>query len=102
MGNSLPTQEGRQRASQGKRPSRCVDLCPCMVLIRRHMLRSEEHTSELQSLMRLSYAVFCLKQNKLHTTTSNHHSITHPRRHSARHPYLQPTQTPHIITDLVL
>src|SRR3546814_3943598 len=27
-------------------------------------LRSEEHTSELQSLMRISYAVFCLKQNK--------------------------------------
>src|SRR3546814_2952628 len=26
--------------------------------------RSEEHTSELQSLMRISYAVFCLKQNK--------------------------------------
>src|SRR3546814_11778544 len=26
------------------------------------MLRSEEHTSELQSLMRISYAVFCLKQ----------------------------------------
>src|SRR3546814_2256637 len=30
-------------------------------------LRSEEHTSELQSLMRISYAVFCLKQKK-HTT----------------------------------
>src|SRR3546814_10275525 len=28
-------------------------------------LRSEEHTSELQSLMRISYAVFCLKNNKL-------------------------------------
>src|SRR3546814_7155465 len=28
--------------------------------------RSEEHTSELQSLMRISYAVFCLKQNKHH------------------------------------
>src|SRR3546814_3550666 len=27
--------------------------------------RSEEHTSELQSLMRLSYAVFCLKQKKI-------------------------------------
>src|SRR3546814_5399474 len=27
--------------------------------------RSEEHTSELQSLMRISYAVFCLKQNTL-------------------------------------
>src|SRR3546814_3152110 len=30
--------------------------------------RSEEHTSELQSLMRISYAVFCLK-NKIHHTT---------------------------------
>src|SRR3546814_5430954 len=30
--------------------------------------RSEEHTSELQSLMRISYAVFCLKKNKQHTT----------------------------------
>src|SRR3546814_2096571 len=30
-------------------------------------LRSEEHTSELQSLMRISYAVFCLKTKKNHT-----------------------------------
>src|SRR3546814_9735503 len=30
--------------------------------------RSEEHTSELQSLMRISYAVFCLKKKKKHTT----------------------------------
>src|SRR3546814_1275987 len=29
--------------------------------------RSEEHTSELQSLMRISYAVFCLKNKKKHT-----------------------------------
>src|SRR3546814_10331843 len=29
-----------------------------------NMLRSEEHTSELQSLMRISYAVFCLKKKK--------------------------------------
>src|SRR3546814_8924459 len=29
-----------------------------------YALRSEEHTSELQSLMRISYAVFCLKKNK--------------------------------------
>src|SRR3546814_9360016 len=29
-----------------------------------HPLRSEEHTSELQSLMRISYAVFCLKKKK--------------------------------------
>src|SRR3546814_3389938 len=32
------------------------------------IIRSEEHTSELQSLMRISYAVFCLKQKKNHTT----------------------------------
>src|SRR3546814_8482582 len=30
-------------------------------------VRSEEHTSELQSLMRISYAVFCLKKKKKHT-----------------------------------
>src|SRR3546814_5812087 len=31
--------------------------------------RSEEHTSELQSLMRISYAVFCLKKKKIHQQT---------------------------------
>src|SRR3546814_8440065 len=36
---------------------------------RRH-LRSEEHTSELQSLMRISYAVFCLKKKKIEYTFS--------------------------------
>src|SRR3546814_8378307 len=34
----------------------------------RRCLRSEEHTSELQSLMRISYAVFCLKQKKQNKT----------------------------------
>src|SRR3546814_1771870 len=50
--------------------------------------RSEEHTSELQSLMRISYAVFCLKKKKtitsimidtnkiIQTQTSHNHSIT--------------------------
>src|SRR3546814_2550140 len=37
------------------------------ILARRGRRRSEEHTSELQSLMRISYAVFCLKK----TNTSN-------------------------------
>src|SRR3546814_10676884 len=32
--------------------------------------RSEEHTSELQSLMRISYAVFCLKKKKKRNTTT--------------------------------
>src|SRR3546814_1160956 len=44
-----------------------------------HHLRSEEHTSELQSLMRNSYAVFCLKKNtdNLHPQICIH---THPTR----------------------
>src|SRR3546814_3617456 len=37
-----------------------VDLVDCLV----EFGRSEEHTSELQSLMRISYAVFCLKKKK--------------------------------------
>src|SRR3546814_4364122 len=38
----------------------------------RGILRSEEHTSELQSLMRISYAVFCLKKKQHITTYSGH------------------------------
>src|SRR3546814_6927882 len=34
-------------------------------------IRSEEHTSELQSLMRISYAVFCLKKKKKHKKIVN-------------------------------
>src|SRR3546814_8238135 len=39
---------------------------------RRRARRSEEHTSELQSLMRISYAVFCLKKKRItsHKTTT--------------------------------
>src|SRR3546814_9834311 len=64
----------------GKAGKREIDLA----LVRR---RSEEHTSELQSLMRISYAVFCLKKKKhiQHSTsdtytydviTSNQHAAT--------------------------
>src|SRR3546814_3677990 len=38
--------------------------------VSRQISRSEEHTSELQSLMRISYAVFCLKKKK-HNTQHN-------------------------------
>src|SRR3546814_696565 len=38
--------------------------------------RSEEHTSELQSLMRISYAVFCLKKKKSHIRTIPHNART--------------------------
>src|SRR3546814_6256246 len=44
-------------------------------------IRSEEHTSELQSLMRISYAVFCLKKKK--KTTQQH---THPNKKHTTQP----------------
>src|SRR3546814_2632398 len=41
----------------------------------RALSRSEEHTSELQSLMRISYAVFCLKKKKMKITKLQNHKI---------------------------
>src|SRR3546814_8988452 len=43
--------------------------------------RSEEHTSELQSLMRISYAVFCLKKKKLYNYQNKIYSYTQHRHH---------------------
>src|SRR3546814_10733844 len=54
-------------------------------------MRSEEHTSELQSLMRISYAVFCLKKKKKYTQITNTHSNT--SRNPIKSPTLQTTQT---------
>src|SRR3546814_6325454 len=51
----------RPSARQDRRRSGCP-RCP----------RSEEHTSELQSLMRISYAVFCLKKKKTKKRTTIH------------------------------
>src|SRR3546814_9425241 len=45
--------------------------------------RSEEHTSELQSLMRISYAVFCLKKKKYTTHTTHESSGSRQSGHTA-------------------
>src|SRR3546814_10090720 len=50
--------------------------------------RSEEHTSELQSLMRISYAVFCLKKKKI-CTINNQYETTHSEH---RQRYTQQTE----------
>src|SRR3546814_10378243 len=42
--------------------------------------RSEEHTSELQSLMRISYAVFCLKKKKITTQTIGYQHLTENKK----------------------
>src|SRR3546814_1465824 len=44
--------------------------------IRHFIARSEEHTSELQSLMRTSYAVFCLKKKNNYTIHTTHYKTT--------------------------
>src|SRR3546814_4961609 len=53
--------------------------------------RSEEHTSELQSLMRISYAVFCLKKKIYKSLVMN--SITH-----CNHKIVHKLNQPHITT----
>src|SRR3546814_10543353 len=53
--------------------------------------RSEEHTSELQSLMRSSYAVFCLKTKKLITP---HITTTHCTHNTSNPPHEDNTQEP--------
>src|SRR3546814_7715948 len=51
-----------------QKPTQCNPESSQAQFIRHKQCRSEEHTSELQSLMRISYAVFCLKK-KQHKTT---------------------------------
>src|SRR3546814_6926639 len=48
-----------------------ADIRHVMRGVVRRGLRSEEHTSELQSLMRISYAVFCLKKKTKHNSTNH-------------------------------
>src|SRR3546814_3199999 len=61
---------GRPRRYRGGRASRLLHPQRTDHLRGARPVRSEEHTSELQSLMRISYAVFCLKKKK-HTKTTN-------------------------------
>src|SRR3546814_2096433 len=49
--------------------------------------RSEEHTSELQSLMRISYAVFCLKKKKQLRHRSPHYATPTNRQHTTHIKY---------------
>src|SRR3546814_10556866 len=67
-------ENGVRQPSLDQERSSCRDESgDCRYGKRMHSLRSrsEEHTSELQSLMRISYAVFCLKKKKITTNTKN-------------------------------
>src|SRR3546814_10622976 len=55
----------------------CLDVDQRALVGGAGQARSEEHTSELQSLMRISYAVFCLKKNKTPQSTRHYHHLSH-------------------------
>src|SRR3546814_2294659 len=81
-------------ARAGSRPW-AAEVCrsSSITLSRLRARRSEEHTSELQSLMRISYAVFCLKKKKKkHTTELT--IINHKKNKTQRtHIYIQIIET---------
>src|SRR3546814_3187140 len=83
-----PARRGRTRAllraarrtGRAPRPAAALDGNECRLrdggdARRNPCPRSEEHTSELQSLMRISYDVFCMKKKNLHT-----YSLTLPHQ----------------------
>src|SRR3546814_10208137 len=63
-----PRLSGRRRRDHRRRP-------PCAA-------RSEEHTSELQSLLRISYAVFCLKKKTITTVNRLYHHTMYQHKNS--------------------
>src|SRR3546814_1773469 len=71
---SAQSEEADQKADDGD-PAGCGD-------------RSEEHTSELQSLMRISYAVFCLKKKTQYKYNTHQTTTTTTKSTSQRSPYL--------------
>src|SRR3546814_4536478 len=73
-GRICQAKAGIERNMAFPRLSRCFHLILKLVL----SIRSEEHTSELQSLMRISYAVFCLKKKKEQSITR---TVTHHIHH---------------------
>src|SRR3546814_5505854 len=72
----------------------CEAVCPALAITIEaepredgsRRTRSEEHTSELQSLMRISYAVFCLKKKKHNSEpTPQQHTNYHRTKNNSKH-----------------
>src|SRR3546814_953968 len=80
---SAPAGRGRngRAAAAAARPDRTADRG-----------RSEEHTSELQSLMRISYAVFCLKKKNIYICLHRYSNKRRIQRHSLKSRKLTNTQ----------
>src|SRR3546814_3816125 len=80
-GDSVAANAGRSRRAGGAQTGMIGRILKiaigAVVLVAAGVFRSEEHTSELQSLMRNSYAVFCLKKNKKNTTKRSNSEYIH-------------------------
>src|SRR3546814_9537781 len=92
MGQEMPADQDRIEQPHEHQPPAIGEMPQGVVA---HLstscgLRSEEHTSELQSLMRSSYAVFCLKKkNKTQYHRLSTHTIAHTTHSQS---YIQPHQ----------
>src|SRR3546814_7184295 len=72
----------------GKKATLCIKPCESFgQSMTNKRERSEEHTSELQSLMRISYAVFCLKKKKIKNTNTPCMLVTKTNSYS-NHKYI--------------
>src|SRR3546814_5337110 len=78
--NMCPSSTPNALPKPGSSPRWAASVTATTTLwLRRSMARSEEHTSELQSLMRISYAVFCLTKKQKHHI---HLNILHNELHN--------------------
>src|SRR3546814_6646437 len=78
QGESITTHANRKRLDVPARLELFRDVCAAVAHAHRSLVihrRSEEHTSELQSLMRTSYAVFCLKKKTTQTIINRYTHI---------------------------
>src|SRR3546814_3513754 len=76
--HGLPLDPGRKACAAAPAQAACLDRVDDLLRrLRPRRLRSEEHTSELQSLMRISYAVFCLKKKTIFYFTNTTQLKTH-------------------------
>src|SRR3546814_9201268 len=65
-------EESRVAVRNEHLPENAPALARRLRILLEELIKSEEHTSELQSLMRISYAVFCLKKKKTKQSTQKH------------------------------
>src|SRR3546814_8512716 len=62
------------QAGEGPKQQLAAEAAPTGFRKENNIMRSEEHTSELQSIMRISYAVFCLKKKKHNVNKKQKHT----------------------------